>query len=94
MTQWIKCVIVVSTIAGAVLLLFSGGQEDFSAWGAGEPGINLLTITHGGQDDALPDGEDVDPGAFTAGSPTGDQNTPYDFQLMKLRSPVRRHPGM
>ncbi len=77
---------VVSIIAGAVLLLFSGGQEDFSAWGqAGEPGINLLRITHGGQDDALPDGEDVDPGAFTAGSPTGDPNTPYDFQLMKLK---------
>ncbi len=82
----VKFVIVVSIMTGAVLLLFSGGQEDYAAWGqADEPGINLLTITHGGQDDALPDGEDVDPGAFTAGSPTGDPNTPYDFQLMKLR---------
>ncbi len=82
MKQWGECVVVFWMIAGLGLLLL----EDFSAWGqADEPGINLLTITHGGQDDALSDGEDVDPGAFTAGSPTGDPNTPYDFQPMKLR---------
>lgn len=85
MKLWKKYVVMLSIIAGAVLVLFSGGQEHFMAWGqADEPGVNLLTITHGGQDDTIPDGEDVDPGAFTAGSPTGDPNTPYDFQSMKL----------
>ncbi len=85
MKWWKKYVIMLSIIAGVVLL--TGGQEGVFAE---EPEREILSIVSGGQQNSVPDNKETapnpGPGAFTMGSPTGAEapEAQYDFPLMQL----------
>ncbi len=81
MTAWKQWICILSIMAGTILFAALWPCDVWATEG------NLLTIFDGGQNEAVPDEQETDPGAFTVGFPLGQAGTKadYEFPLMELQ---------